>query len=132
MLDGLGIDRKRIAGFLPTQHEGRPLLSRDQLDDLASLDVPVVTPIPNSVAAAEAPLAGEAVTTRWPGFSSHSTIAQVTIKRATAAARRIETRPSPRQAANAYGESHCRGHEAEVGDAGPRTSPRRQKPRATG
>jgi chromosome partitioning protein len=69
MLDGLGVDRKRVVGFLPTQHEARRVLSRDQLDELAELDVPVLAPIPNGVAAAEAPLAGEAVTSYAPRSS---------------------------------------------------------------
>jgi cellulose biosynthesis protein BcsQ len=64
-LDGSGV-RERIVRFLPTQHQARLVLSRDQLDELAGLDVPVVPPIPNGVAAAEAPLAGEAVTTYAP------------------------------------------------------------------
>jgi chromosome partitioning protein len=34
MLDGIGVDRDRIVGFLPTQHEARRVLSRDQLDEL--------------------------------------------------------------------------------------------------
>lgn len=66
MFDGMGVERERIVGFLPTQHEARRLLSRDQLDDLAGLGVPVLPPIPNGVAAAEAPLAGEAVTSYAP------------------------------------------------------------------
>jgi cellulose biosynthesis protein BcsQ len=80
MLDGIGIDRDRIVGFLPTQHEARRVLSRDQLDELAGLDVPVLPPIPNGVAAAEAPLAGEAVTTyapRSPVAAAYEALARI-------------------------------------------------------
>ncbi len=57
---------ERIAGFLPTQHAARRVLSRNRFDELARLDVPGLPPIPNGVAAAEAPLSGQAVTRYAP------------------------------------------------------------------
>lgn len=82
LVDGLDAGGK-IAGVVPTLHDGRRILSADQLRELGESGIPIFEPIPRVVAVAEAALSGKSVlgaTPRSPAADAYRRLALHVLK----------------------------------------------------